>query len=500
VNLKVFICILLVLVSTKLYQQSWSLQLSSTAEKDGKGLPGATIKLYQGSKLLNQSISGHDGDFSVDIPPNGEFILVVSFTDCNTKKFQISTLGVPDEVGNDRFRPSFEIGGVTMSKPLYGIDYSALNSPLVKIAYMPEDKKFDHDENHTELMLLALGKIKESEKALIKQHQEICKSGDMALKKKDCELAKQFYEKALALIPQLPYETYPKEQLLKTQACLNQKNEAVKKQNEDLAAKAAAEKAALEKAETERLAKEKAKVESKAAEQAAKEKAEKEMLAAASAAASKAETERQAKEKAEADKLAMEKSDREKKEKEKLNEANAAAAKAETERLAKQKTEAENLAAAKSENKPSSNENLKTEIAVKEKETKVQTHANKAKAEQSALEKPKIEPTASKVTSKDNTEKEAKKHTEQQKTADVEKTTQKEYNKETKAKEQKSEQSVNNQNKAQTKETTTLTKGQDKVQQKESAVIKPISKGEAKPKKKKKKRRSKSHHSIKQKL
>ncbi len=317
--------------------QAWTFRVLSTVEKDGKGLSGASIKLYQGAKLLSQSVSGQDGDFAVEMPPNGDYMIVVSYAECNTKKIQVSTFGVPPEVGDDRFRPSFEIGGVTMAKPLYSIDYSALNTPLVKIGYIPEDKKFDHDENHTEQMLKALGKIKDAEKALIQKQLSTCKSGDEALKKKECDLAKKLYEEAIALIPQQPFEVYPKEQLLKVQACFDKKDELLKKQTDELAAKAAAEKAAQQKAEADRLAKEKAEADKVSAEQAAKEKAEKDKQAAALAAASKAETERLAKEKAAADKLAIEQAEKEKAEKQILSEATATMAKAETERLAKEK-------------------------------------------------------------------------------------------------------------------------------------------------------------------
>lgn len=259
--------------------QDWSLRLSSRVEKEGKALPGAVIRLYQGSKLVNQLMSGSDGDFEVDVPPNGDFMLQVSYGDCNTKKFQISTRGVPEEIAADRFRPSFEIGGVTMAKPLYSIDYSLLSQPLVKVAYMEADRKFDHDEMHTEQMLQGLSSIREAEKALIRKQQETCKTGDEALKKKDCELAKQRYEQAISLLPQEPYDQYPKEQLKKVNDCFGKKQEEEKKKSEEEAAKAGATKAAAEKAENERLAREKAEADKRAAELAAKEQAEKEKQA-----------------------------------------------------------------------------------------------------------------------------------------------------------------------------------------------------------------------------
>lgn len=234
-------------------------------------------------------MSGSDGDFEVDVPPNGDFMLQVSYGDCNSKKFQISTRGVPEEIAADRFRPSFEIGGVTMAKPLHSIDYSLLNQPLVKVAYMEADRKFDHDEMHTEQMLQGLSRIREAEKALIRKQQETCKAGDEALKKKDCELAKQLYEQAISMLPQEPYDQYPKEQLKKVNDCFGKKQEEEKKKSEEEAAKAGATKASAEKAENERLAKEKAEADKRAAELAAKEQAEKDKQAKSREEQAKAE-------------------------------------------------------------------------------------------------------------------------------------------------------------------------------------------------------------------
>ncbi len=469
------------------YPQTWTLKLMSSVEKDGKGLSGATIQLFQGSKLVSQSLSGGDGDFTLEIPPNGDFMLVVSYGDCNTKKFQVSTIGVPPEIGDDRFRPSFEIGGVTMAKPLYSIDYSALSSPLVKIAYMPDSKKFDHDENHTTQMLAALGKIKEAEKALIQKQQETCKSGDEALKKKDCDLAKQFYDKAIALIPQTPYETYPKEQLLKVKDCLGKKEAEAKKQNEEAAAKAAAEKAAQEKAEADRLAKQKAEADKLASEKAAKEKAEKDKEALALAAAAKAEADRLAKEKASAEKLAAEQSAKEKADKEKAEKEQQAAAKKESDRLAKEKAASEKLQA----------EKAVTEQAAAEKaeQTKQTLATTNAEAEKTAKEKAEREKAA-----KEKAEKERQAATEKQKKLDEEKARAEEKATLAKNEEEKKVSDTKKENTASSSEQKLSPQPESTTKPKEQAVIKPKGGTTEEPKKKKKKKSSGSKYTIKPKL
>jgi hypothetical protein len=248
-------CTLILLFGSFFMRGQFSLSISSQVEQDGKGLGGASISLYQGSKLMGQTISEPDGDFTIEVPANGEFIIQVSYADCNTKKFYVSTRGVPPEVASDNFTPGYRIGGFTMKKPLYSIDYSALKNPLLKILYFPDQGKFDHDDPHTGMMLKSLERIRDAEKALIEKQLAAVKEGDAALKKKDCALAKTCYEKAVSIIPQMPYEEYPKAQISKCDNCM-----AEKKTEEQKAAQQsqldAEKKAADEKAKADRLAKE----------------------------------------------------------------------------------------------------------------------------------------------------------------------------------------------------------------------------------------------------
>src|SRR4051812_48458612 len=96
------IAAILLLGSSNAFAQAWNLELSSTvelrtlrlsniAEQYDKSLGGATISLYQGSAIVKQVYSDANGDFKIDVPPNGDYILVVSYQDCNPKKFLVST-------------------------------------------------------------------------------------------------------------------------------------------------------------------------------------------------------------------------------------------------------------------------------------------------------------------------------------------------------------------------------------------------------------------------
>ena len=177
--------------------QGWFLQLSSNVElrtmklsnkveRDEKGLGGANIALFQGDKLVKTVKSSGSGDFTIDVPANGDFVLVVSYGDCNAKKFSVNTIGVPPDIGTDNFRPTFGIGGFLMAKPIHSINYGILAQPLVKVKWIADRKKFDHDEGYTDQILDGLGKLAETENVVIEKFVESNKAGDDALKKNDC--------------------------------------------------------------------------------------------------------------------------------------------------------------------------------------------------------------------------------------------------------------------------------------------------------------------------
>ena len=384
-----FIYIFFFLVSHIGLAQEWTLKLTSKIEKDGKGIGGASIILYKGSSIVAQTQSSGNGDFQINVPANGDYIMTVSYPGCNTKKFQVSTMGVPAELINDKFKAEVKIEGVTMSKPLPGINYSVLNQPLLKLGYNASKKTFNDDPSYTNQTLNALASIRAQEEELISKYNAALKSGDSFLAKKDCDNAKAQYTTANKILPD---EGTPLEKLLLAENCIKAKaeEEAKKKAEAEAAAKKAEEeriakeKEAAAKAEAERIAQEKAAAEKLAKEQAAAKKAEEERIAKEKEAAAKAEAERIAQEKAAAEKLAKEqeaaqkaalaKAAAERKEKERLEkiakekeiaekkaqekaaaeklaqEKAAAAKKAEEERIAKEKANTEKLNAETSKN------------------------------------------------------------------------------------------------------------------------------------------------------
>ncbi len=399
-------------------------KLNSKSESVETPLAGASIKLFKGSTIVTQVTSNGNGDFILSVPPNDNFIIEVSYPGCNIKKFDVNTMDVPKEVGDDNYKPGFDIGGFIMAKPFKGIDYSGLQIPLAKIAYVPRKRNFDDDEAITQQGLSIVAKIGAAENTLIQSFCAANSAGDAALSKPDCPLAKTFYEKALTIIPG---ELYPQKQLEKVAACMKEKEDAAKKAKEDAEAKTAADKLAKEKADADKLAKAEADAKTVAdakakadADKLAKEKADADKIAKAEA---DAKTAADAKAKTDADKIAKENSDKEKADADKIAKVEAdaktaadAKAKTDADKIAKenldkekenaQKTEKEKVATAKLEAEKVAKEKVTADKLAREKTIKEKADAQKSEKEKAAAEKLAKEKTDADKIAKENAAKE----------------------------------------------------------------------------------------------
>lgn len=389
-NIHFLFVFLFVLGSGNSLAQEKPVTFRTKIEKGGNGCGGANLVITQNGKPFQNIVTNDDGKVKVDLPIGYNYLIVVSKPQMCTKKFEISTVGVPKD-GNPQ---SFDIQAITLFELQKGIDYSVLNKTLVKAAYDPGTNQMDYDENYINQMLGELDKLKQLEADAIAKakeaeanYQSAIKAGDASFKKKEWQAALSAYQQASTL---KPAENYPKDQIAQVNKIMAE--EAAKaKADADAKAKADAEAAAKKKAEAdaaaakaaaeakaradaEAAAKAKAEAEAKAkadAEAAAKKKAEEEAAAKAKAeadaAAAKAKAEAEAKAKADAEAAAKAKAD-----------ADAAAAKAKAEAEAKAKADAE--AAAKKK--------LEDEAARKKAEAEA---AAKAKADAEAAAKKKAE-------------------------------------------------------------------------------------------------------------
>jgi hypothetical protein len=114
-----------------------------------------------------------------------------------------------------------------------------------------------------------LSKIYDAETSLIQKFCALNKSGDDAMKNHNCPAAKDYYSRAIDL---LPAEQYPKDQISKTELCIKNKKEKDEAIAAEAAEKAATNKIANDKIIAEKTAKDKALFEKAANDQLAKEK------------------------------------------------------------------------------------------------------------------------------------------------------------------------------------------------------------------------------------
>jgi tetratricopeptide (TPR) repeat protein len=293
---KFFILIISFFLNLSAFSQVWTLELKSYVEyrtwslttkavSKEIQLQGATIKLFDGAKLVSQVTSDADGEFTLTVPANGEFIGEVSYPGCNAKRFTVSTLGVPEKVGDNDYKPTFTVrGGFVMVKPYPAIDYSNLEKSLIKVSYRSGLKNFDDEIDATNVGLGLVGEVYDAENILFEKFCAKNREGDAALKIPDCPLARKLYNEAIAIIPN---EEYPVEQLKKVGACLKEIEEAERKAKEAAEAKEKERLAQLEKdklkasenskknEEKEKASKEKSEADKLAKENAYKEKAKK---------------------------------------------------------------------------------------------------------------------------------------------------------------------------------------------------------------------------------
>ncbi|MBS1634271.1 MAG: carboxypeptidase regulatory-like domain-containing protein, partial [Bacteroidetes bacterium] len=246
--------ILIIFTCTRFLAQTpetYQLPIEGKITDDGEApIPGASIQVYQGSKLINTYTTGADGKYSFQLPLNGDYnIVVTKGGDMVQKKFMVSTRGIPPERATSKF--SSIQANIGLFRKVEGVDYSVLNQPLNKYVYNPDKSDFEYDKAYLEQMLGALEHLRELEdqalnkkKEIEKNYQAAVKAGDKAFQKKDWAGAKASYNQALTI---KPTEYYPKDQITQIDKLIAEQEALNKKNQED--AKKAAEEAARKKAE-----------------------------------------------------------------------------------------------------------------------------------------------------------------------------------------------------------------------------------------------------------
>ncbi|MDZ4665944.1 MAG: hypothetical protein SGJ15_13780 [Bacteroidota bacterium] len=360
------ICVLLT-ASVNSFAQEKAVRFNTKIEKGGNGCGGANLTITQNGKPFQTIVTNDDGKVKIDLPYGYNYLIVVSKVQMCTKKFEISTVGVPVD-GNPQV---FSIEAITLFELQKGIDYSVLNKTLVKAAYDQKSNSIDYDENYINQMLGELDKLKQLEAEAVAKAKEAeanykgaIAAGDKSFQKKEWQSSISSYQQASLL---KPTENYPKDQIAQINKIMA---EADAKTKADADAKA--------KADAEAAAKKKADADAAAAKAAAEAKAKADADAAAKA---KADADAAAKAKADADAAAKAKAD-----------ADAAAAKAKANADAKAKADAD----AKAKADADAAAKAKADADAAAAKAKAEADA-KAKADADAAAKKKLEDAAAKA-------------------------------------------------------------------------------------------------------
>ena len=383
--------IILIFCFRLLFSQTVPVRFEGNISDDAGNVSGAVIQITKGGKAVGSAMTDAAGDYSFEVPLGGDFLVTVSKDGYVSKRFSISTLGVPPEKSENKF-PVIQ-ADMGLNKRYEGVDYSLLNQPINKYNYNPTKDNFEYDKAYLEQMLAGLMAIKEAEKAAKNKEKEkeanyqaAVKNGDKAFGKKEWQNAIASYQQALGI---KPTENYPKDQITNINKLIAEA-EARAKADAEAKAKAAAEAAAKAKAEAEAKAK-------ADAEAAAKKKAEEEAAAKAKAEAEakkKAAEEAAAKAKAEAE--AKAKADAEAAAKKKAEEEAAAKAKAEADAKAKAETDAKAKAEAEAKKKAEEEAAAKAKMDAEAK-AKAEAEAKQKAAEEAASKKKAEEEAAAKA-------------------------------------------------------------------------------------------------------
>ncbi len=367
---KAFFACFFALLSSCFSGQTPMVEVYGNVSDDNRDLVGVLVQVTQNGRTINSSKTDPNGDYAFQLPLGGEFIAVVSREGYVSKKFFISTIGVPPEKVDAKFQP---IGAsISLFKKLEGVDYSLLNQPMMKFGYNAMDESFEYDKEYQKQMAAGLEQIKTAEKEILNREKEkeqryntFVKEGDKAFNRKDWQASISNYQEALKMKPK---EAYPQAQITNISKLMADANaqakldadaksklaaeEAAKKAAADAAekAKADAEASAKAKADKEladKLAREKADADAKLkAEAAARAKADADALAKKQAeeAAKKGKADEEAKKrKAEEDAIAQKKADE--------TAAKAQAEKEKADRLAKEKADADARSKAEADEK-----------------------------------------------------------------------------------------------------------------------------------------------------
>lgn len=192
-------------LNSKALIRKWT--LSSKAYRQEESLSGATIELLEGTKPISKTTSDNEGNFTLDLPSIGNYMIIISKPGFNTRKFSINCNSIIIKNGESDFIPSINITGFIGDKTIKDVGDIGLNQPTVQLV-----------DNKNEIIkyggLNFPVNVNDGEIRIIQKFCTCNRLGDIAMQNKNFALAKTYYQMASTIMEK---EEYPKEQLIRAE-------------------------------------------------------------------------------------------------------------------------------------------------------------------------------------------------------------------------------------------------------------------------------------------
>ncbi|MGC8824927.1 MAG: hypothetical protein ACP5PZ_10115 [Bacteroidales bacterium] len=210
-------------------QKQVSITTGISVEKDiDVPLSGAKATLYEKGKEIASVVTKSDGIVTFTLQPNSEYIIEISKDNYVSKRVSINTK-IP-EYENQQFEIAFS---VLLFVPCEGLDYSMLQSPVLKVVYNDVKRDFLPDKLYDQIMQSKLEQLmKKNQECIDAKFKDLVNKADRLFREKRYAEARPVYVEASQLKPN---DKYVQEQIAEIDRLLAKQKDDSKKYAEIIA-------------------------------------------------------------------------------------------------------------------------------------------------------------------------------------------------------------------------------------------------------------------------
>ena len=212
--------LLSIIITAPTIAQVKYLNVRGMVEYQMRPAEGATVKLYEGDKVVETTTTTADGTFSFKLEMNKKYSIRISKGSLLGKRIDFDTEIPADAV--IRFNPDF---AVTLMDGCPGVDASVLDKPVDIIKYNDNKGDFDMDKEYYGKMVQSIQKlINDIDICWQEKYTELTEKADELFLNEQYDEAKKLYSEAQGIYPN---DKYVQKQLSSIEkAKLKEKDEA----------------------------------------------------------------------------------------------------------------------------------------------------------------------------------------------------------------------------------------------------------------------------------